>query len=135
MEAAIYTAAKNNDEKMLEQIDAYIELIKKAQLPDGYLSTKQIIGERSQNGVTRMGDINDFEVYNFGHLFTAACLHKRLTGKDSFLKIAVKTADYLEGMYADALEKGEVQTAVCPSHIMRRTAGNFTQRQCQRRHG
>lgn len=29
MEAAIYTAAKNNDEKMLEQIDAYIELIKK----------------------------------------------------------------------------------------------------------
>mgnify|MGYP000426450302 FL=1 len=65
-----------------------------------------------------MGDINDFEVYNFGHLFTAACLHKRLTGKDSFLKIAVKTADYLEGMYADALEKGEVQTAVCPSHYM-----------------
>lgn len=26
--------------------------------------------------------------------------------------IADKTADYLEGMYADALEKGEVQTAV-----------------------
>ena len=48
---------KKNDEKMLEQIDAYIELIEKAQLPDGYLSTKQIIGERSQNGVTRMGDI------------------------------------------------------------------------------
>lgn len=118
MEAAIYTAAKNNDEKMLEQIDAYIELIEKAQLPDGYLSTKQIIGERSQNGVTRMGDINDFEVYNFGHLFTAACLYKRLTGKDSLLKIAVKTADYMEGMYADALEKGEVQTAVCPSHYM-----------------
>ena len=118
MEAAVYTAAKNQDEELFNQIDSYIDLIGKAQLSDGYLSTKQIIGERNQNGVTRMGDINDFEVYNFGHLFTAACLHKRLTGKDSFLKIAVKTADYLEGMYADALEKGEVQTAVCPSHYM-----------------
>ncbi len=24
-----------------------------------------------------MGDINDFEVYNFGHMFTAACVHKK----------------------------------------------------------
>ena len=75
---------KNQDEELLNRIDSYIDLIGKAQLSDGYLSTKQIIGERNQNGVTRMGDINDFEVYNFGHLFTAACLHKRLTGKDSF---------------------------------------------------
>lgn len=118
MEAAVYTAAKTKDEQMLEQIEKYIELIGRAQLPDGYISTKQIIGERESNGVNRLGDINDFEVYNFGHLFTAACLHKRLTGSDSFMKIAVKTADYLEKMYEDAVRKGEVQTAVCPSHYM-----------------
>lgn len=118
MEAAMYTAAKTGNGKMLGKLEEYIELISRAQQPDGYISTKQIIGERQGNGVSRMGDINDFEVYNFGHLFTAACLYKRLTGKDSFMKIAVKTADYLEKLYETAARTGEVQTAVCPSHYM-----------------
>ena len=66
-----------------------------------------------------MGDINDFEVYNFGHMFTAACVHKRITGKDNFLTIAGKKhADYLEHLYEEAERTGEVQTAVCPSHYM-----------------
>lgn len=118
MESAIYTAAKTNNQKLLDQIEEYVSLIAKAQQSDGYLSTKQIIGERQKNGITRMGDINDFEVYNFGHMFTAACLHKRITGKDSFMAVAVKTADYLERLYAEAEATGEVQTAVCPSHYM-----------------
>lgn len=118
MESAVYTAAKTKNQKLLDQIEGYILLIKKAQQPDGYISTKQIIGEMQHNGITRMGDINDFEVYNFGHLFTAACLHKRITGKDSFMEIAVRTADYLEHLYAEAVRTGEVQTAVCPSHYM-----------------
>lgn len=118
MESAIYSAARNKDEARLKEIDDYIELIGKAQLEDGYLSTKQIIGERKQNGIARMGDVNDFEVYNFGHMFTAACLHKRITGKDNFMKIAIRTADYLENLYKNAAKTGEVQTAVCPSHYM-----------------
>lgn len=118
MEAAMYTAAKTENRKLLGQMEEYIDLISRAQQPDGYISTKQIIGERQGSGVSRMGDINDFEVYNFGHLFTAACLYQRLTGKDSFIKIAVKAADYLENMYAEASRTGEVQTAVCPSHYM-----------------
>ena len=118
MESAIYTAARNKDESLQKEIDSYIELIGKAQQEDGYLSTKQIIGERSANGISRMGDVNDFEVYNFGHMFTAACLHKRVTGKDNFLNIAVRTADYLKNLYEEAARTGEVQTAVCPSHYM-----------------
>ncbi len=118
MEAALYSAVHYQDEKLLLELDAYIDLIGRAQQPDGYLSTKQIIGERSENGISRMGDIDDFEVYNFGHLFTSACLHKRITGKDSFLRIAQKAADYLEKMYAKAAKEKEVQTAVCPSHYM-----------------
>jgi riboflavin transporter FmnP len=35
-----------------------------------------------------------------------------------FLKIAVKTCDYLEKLYETAERTGEVQTAVCPSHYM-----------------
>lgn len=118
MEAAVYCAAANQDQELLAQLDAYIDLIGRAQLEDGYISTKQIIGERSNNGTGRMGDINDFEVYNFGHLFTSACLYQRVTGKDHFLKIAVKAADYLENLYREAAMTGQVQTAVCPSHYM-----------------
>ncbi len=78
MESAIYTAYQTDNQLLKDEIEKYIDLIGRAQQPDGYLSTKQIIGERSGNGVSRMGDINDFEVYNFGHMFTAACVHKRI---------------------------------------------------------
>ncbi|MDO4648918.1 MAG: glycoside hydrolase family 127 protein [Eubacteriales bacterium] len=118
MEAAIYSAKKTGNEALMKQVDDYVDLIGRAQQPDGYLSTKQIIGEMQKNGVSRMGDINDFEVYNFGHMFTTACLYKRMTGSDRFLKVAVRVADYLESLYEEAEKTGEVQTAVCPSHYM-----------------
>lgn len=118
MESAMYAAVRTGNEELLKTIDHYIDLIGRAQQPDGYLSTKQIIGEREDGGVHRMGDINDFEVYNFGHLFTAAALYYRLTGKKNFLAIASKTADYLDSLYEEAKKSGEVQTAVCPSHYM-----------------
>ncbi len=118
LEAAVCTAYQKDNRELQQQIEEYIDLIARAQQPDGYLSTKQIIGERNGNGVSRMGDINDFEVYNFGHMFTAACVHKRVTGRDNFLQIAARTADYLEHLYDEAERTGEIQTAVCPSHYM-----------------
>ena len=117
MESAMYAAARTQDEALFAALDDYIALIGEAQQPDGYLSTKQIIGERTGKAA-RMGDINDFEVYNFGHMFTSAALYYRLTGKDNFLKIASRTADYLDGLYRKAKETGDVRTAVCPSHYM-----------------
>lgn len=118
LEAAVMVWNCRRDAGLLEKINGYIDLIGKAQQKDGYLSTKQIVGEREQNGVVRMGDIEDFEVYNFGHLFTAACVYSRITGSDRFLKIAENAAGYLEGMYRKAQQTGDVQTAVCPSHYM-----------------
>lgn len=118
MESAMYSAAKNGNQELLDQLDGYIDLIGRAQLKDGYISTKQILGERQNNGIARLGDINDFEVYNFGHLFTAACLYKRITGKENFLDIAKKAVVYLDQMYQENARNGEVQTAVCPSHYM-----------------
>lgn len=118
MEAAVYTANITKDHILLEKLESYIKLIEEAQQKDGYISTKQIIGERAQDGTKRLGDINDFEVYNMGHLFTAACLHKRITGRNTFFQIAVRAADYLENLYEKAQKTGEVKTAVCPSHYM-----------------
>ena len=117
MEAAVYIAVRTKNQTLLDQLEEYVGLIGRAQQPDGYLSTKQIIGERNGTA-SRMGDVNDFEVYNFGHLFTSACLYYRLTGRDSFLTVAKKAADYLKRLYEDAEKKGQVQTAVCPSHYM-----------------
>lgn len=117
LEAYLYTSMETLKE-VPRDFDEYIDLIARAQQPDGYLSTKQIIGEKNSNGIQRMGDVNDFEVYNFGHLFTCASLHYRMTGKDSLLKVAKKAADYLKHLYEEAAKTGEVQTAVCPSHYM-----------------
>lgn len=118
MEAAIYTAEATKNSELLRQLEDYCKLISKAQLEDGYLSTKQIIGEITGNGVSRMGDVNDFEIYNLGHLFTTACLYQRVTGSTSLMKVAIKAAGYLEKVYLESKEKGEVKTAVCPSHYM-----------------
>lgn len=117
MEAAMYVMAKRKDEKLEEDLDAYIDLISSVQQEDGYISTKQIIADK-KGGNSRLGDINDFEVYNFGHLFTAACAYKRITGKDNFLNIAKKAAGYLEGLYQKYIKEGVAQTEVCPSHYM-----------------
>ncbi|MDO4272399.1 MAG: glycoside hydrolase family 127 protein [Eubacteriales bacterium] len=117
MEAAMYVTAKKGDKKLEEDLDAYIELIASVQQEDGYISTKQIISDK-QGGNSRLGDINDFEVYNFGHLFTAACVYKRITGKDNFLKVALKAAGYLETLYEKYIKEGVAQTEVCPSHYM-----------------
>jgi DUF1680 family protein len=118
MEGAVYSAVKTGNKRLEEELDDYIGLIGKAQLADGYISTKQIISEKSGAHDARNRDVNDFEIYNFGHLFTSACTYKRLTGKDNFIKIALKAADYLNKMYTDAAKAGEVKTAVCPSHYM-----------------
>lgn len=117
-EAAVYTAVKTDNETLLARLEDYIALFSRAQQPDGYLSTKQIIGEKRGKGSMRQGDINDFEVYNMGHMFTSACLYFRLTGKDSFLNVAEKAARYLKALYEEAARTGEVKTAVCPSHYM-----------------
>ncbi len=117
-EAAVYTAVRTGNAALLDQLEAYVALFARAQQPDGYLSTKQIIGEKQGKGPMRQGDINDFEVYNMGHMFTSACLYYRLTGRDSFLRVAEGAAGYLRNMYEEAARTGEVKTAVCPSHYM-----------------
>lgn len=117
-ESAAYTAVRTGNQELLDQLEAYVGLFSRAQLADGYLSTKQIIGERLGLGLQRQGDINDFEVYNMGHMFTSACLYFRLTGRDSFLRVAERAAGYLKNLYEEAARTGEVKTAVCPAHYM-----------------
>ena len=81
---------RTRDAKLDELMDESIAVIAKAQTPEGY------IGSHTQLGVKkRWGALNYHELYNMGHLITAACVHHRITGKDNFLKIAKKAADNL----------------------------------------
>jgi DUF1680 family protein len=96
LEAVAHVYIVTRDPALDRRMDEVIEVIGKAQRPDGYIST-QIILEKRQ----RFQDIHHHELYNMGHLMTAACIHHRATGKTNFLDIARKTGDYLYGTFKD----------------------------------
>ena len=95
MEASVYIYAVNKDEKIINDLDEIIEIIRKAQLPNGYLSTPIIIDKKLKPFTNR----KYHELYNSGHLLTSACIHHRVTGKTNFLDIAIKHADYLYDLF------------------------------------
>lgn len=98
-------------------VSEYADLIARAQEADGYISTKQIIASR-KGLKARHANQDDFEEYNFGHLFTSACVHYRKTGSETLLNVAKKAADYLYRRYQIAISEKKAMTAVCPSHYM-----------------
>ena len=91
LEAALYVYAQNGDKKLLKEIDEHIEIIGKAQGEDGYLHTQAQL----RDDIERYAHRRNHEMYNNGHLFTAACIHHRITGQNNFLDIAIKQADLL----------------------------------------
>ena len=98
-------------------MDNAIAVIAKAQRPDGYIYTKNII-EQNKTGDKKMFDDKlSFEAYNFGHLMTTACVHYRATGKTTLLNVAKKAADFLIDFYAKATPQ-QSRNAICPSHYM-----------------
>jgi len=90
IEAAASIYALNHDPELDRQMDEIIAVIAKAQAPDGYISTQIQLTDKG-----RWTNLNHHELYNMGHLLTAACIHHRVTGKTNFLNVARKVADYL----------------------------------------
>ena len=86
--AHVYNVTR--DPALDRKMDEWIDIIGKAMEPDGYISTNV-----PQKGLQRFDKSNAHEMYNMGHLLTAACVHYRATGKDNFLKLAVRNADFL----------------------------------------
>ena len=98
LEAVALVYAVTKDPKLDRQMDEWIEVIAKAQAPDGYISTN--ITTRASGDPRARLDMPYFhEMYNMGHLLTAACIHHRATGKDNFLRLAVKTGDFLDKQF------------------------------------
>jgi hypothetical protein len=108
--AALYDVT--HDQQLDRTMDELIAVIAKAQDRDGYISTQmQLTGRKRWEG------LQFHELYNMGHLLTAACVHHRATGKDNFLSVARKLGDYLHTVF-DPRPKELAHFCFNPSNIM-----------------
>jgi DUF1680 family protein len=112
IEMAVVANAIDGDERLGRQIDDLVELIAKAQEPDGYIATQNSVRNRP-----RFQDPHHHEWYTMGHLLTAAVLHHRLTGKDDFLNVAKKVGDFGYRMFRSQ-NKAMAHFPINPSIIM-----------------
>jgi DUF1680 family protein len=118
LEAACVVLAVEHDKELAGVVEMSIAAIGRAQRDDGYIHTPVLIAHR--NGDTSLqpfADRHNFEMYNMGHLLTAACVHHRVTGRDDFLKIARRTAEFLDRTFRDPSPE-LARNSVCPSHYM-----------------
>ena len=92
LEAVAYSLAYEPDAELEKRADAMIDLIGKAQQPDGYLDTYFIIKEPDKKFCNlREGH----ELYTAGHFMEAAVAHYQVTGKEKFLHIMQRVADLI----------------------------------------
>ena len=112
VEAMALAYASTKDPAIDRRMDEMISAFAAAQEPDGYISTPIQL-----RGADRWQNLNHHELYNMGHLMTAACIHYRMTGKKNFLDIAVKVGDYLYATFQPR-PKNLAHFGFNPSNIM-----------------
>src|SRR5262249_57786612 len=82
LEAAAAVYALTRDAELDRRMDEVIATLAQAQRADGYLHTPVLIRQRQGDASAQpFQDPLAFEMYNMGHLLTAACVHHRATGK------------------------------------------------------
>ncbi len=115
LEAMALFHAVTQDPELDRKLDEWIGIIAAAQSPDGYLSTNMSLRQRPRYALPppkRYGGTYH-EMYNMGHLLTAACTHHRATGKENFLCLARKTGDHLHRV----LRPGAPELAVTSGNL------------------
>lgn len=97
MEGACYSLIQHPDKRLERYVDSLVTLIAGAQEKDGYLYTTRTINpQKMAPGAGRERWIDErvsHELYNIGHMYEAAVAHYYATGKRTFLKVAIKSAD------------------------------------------
>lgn len=118
MEAVCALQAIEHDPDWDRRLDEIISVIGKAQRADGYIHTPVLVAARNGDDSAKpFADRFNFEVYNMGHLMTAACRHQEVTGKNEFVAIARKAADFLDEAFRHPTPE-TARHAICPSHYM-----------------
>lgn len=110
--------AQSSNPELRSLLNEVIAVIASAQRPDGYIHTPVLIASRNNQGdVKPLGDPANFEMYNMGHLMTAAVVHFEATGDRSLLDVAIKAADYLDREFTKP-DASRARHAICPAHYM-----------------
>ena len=114
---SLISAPNASLEKMLDSLIGIVEI---GQEPDGYLTTWRTINPAKppadwvavKEGKRWESLASSHELYNAGHLYEAAVVHYKATGKNTFLDIALQNADLMVATFGD--EKGKIQAV--PGH-------------------
>lgn len=104
-----YLSSYGRDEKLEALADEAIDLIEKAQQPDGYLDTYFIINAPDKKWKNLC---EGHELYTAGHFMEAAVAYFEATGKRKILNIVCRLADLLCTVFGD----GEDQCHGYPGH-------------------
>ena len=92
LEAVGFVLAAGPDEELERTADQVIDIIAKAQCPDGYLNTYFTIREPEK----RWSDLCEgHELYTAGHMMEAAVAYYMGTGKRKFLDVMLRFADLI----------------------------------------
>lgn len=115
IEGASFSLSLIPDKKLELYIDSLIDIIGRAQEPDGYLYTARTINPLNVHpwlGKERWEKEREHshELYNAGHLYEAAAAHYLATGKKNLLTIAIKNADLVCSVF------GPDRRHVAPGH-------------------
>ena len=103
IESASYCLADKRDPVMEGHIDEVVELMAKAQLPDGYLNS-HFIQVEPQMRWRNLGQWH--ELYCAGHLMEAAVAYYQATGKRRMLDVIVRYADHIDSWFGPGKHAG-----------------------------
>ncbi len=93
LEGVAYSLAISPDAGLEKRADAVIDLIERAQQPDGYLDTYFIIKEPDH----KFQNLQEcHELYCAGHMMEAAVAYYEATGKDKLLQVMQREADCID---------------------------------------
>lgn len=95
LEGIGYHLALSSDPALERRADQIIAEIAAAQAPDGYLFTWNQVKHPER----RWTDMNSHEMYCGGHLFEAAAVYYRVTGKPEILNIARRLANHYREIF------------------------------------
>ncbi len=93
IEAASYKLMIYPNAALEQEIDEIVEIIGKAQQPDGYLNTYFTVKEPGKRW-TNLAECH--ELYCAGHLMEGAVAYYQATGKRAFLDIMCRMADHID---------------------------------------
>ena len=96
VEGGCYFLQMQDDSKLREVVDHLVNMIEKAQQPDGYLNIHFVVCEPSK----RWSNLRDLhELYNAGHLIEAAVAHFNLTGSRQFVNVMLRFVKYASSVF------------------------------------